>query len=960
MVNAFGSRRHRHGRKCLLGGAGGHDILQASVAFLLPVLSLSASDGLSVVRELATAKDRALATCDTLRYELAGAVDELLYDLNAAREANLVEDKTYGKVRTRLEAIRSEVMERTTALARGQEAFFRKLESSLGGNRLSIENIEQSPELWFMLSEAEIRLGDGTAIRLEPTDFAGGTGYRVYAYKCPPAKAVWIYGKSRGPSKMHTRFFLECATKQEAELRIRGQDADKPGVTRIRILLNGREIFRGPNGFAKQGWSERRFRLPGEALVFGGARDIRTKLGAHSEALRRDANELRHRCTAALHPLKPLIRPLQQKVPRVTPPRANFYRNAFIRGVYYHGIMPNVSLVVKSLRDARCNLILSYLTRSSRAGQSKPSALEELLSRADRAGIPIVEAVLPEKKGWDFLHPERIEDRLLSLLSPWRSKHPSLVGVEFDEPGGWDRAFEEEEAYRAFADFLRGKPRVARELGTVPTTVKPPTQTAQPPDPILWVEWQLFKIETMRRYFAQVNLFCKERGLLLCPIIVGCPATRPQHASFSTLPAVLDIIAQGSYKTSTLNLTFLLELLRANARDRTYLCAGSGYSAPTPRAHELELSVAIPHSNGIWLWCWLHQQPYWFAKSCSKPGLWEVTHSVFRKVARIERFLVNSHSTARIALLYSERTGIVDSYGRPYGFQQPYYLNQLGWYWALISVARQCDIVFAEGLTAERAQRYRVLIVSDARALTPEQISTIRDWTENGGTLVATADTSLADEWGRARDNYALADLFGVRYLLQRTGAPAFRIEHDLQGVPAGACVAYDSHLPYALVEPTTATVLARWEDGAPALTENRFGKGKVLFLTARHFGLDYEGERSTRKLPGRFLPGVLRLVRALVADAPHLLIRTTAADGIEICIRKQPDRYLIHLLNHGEARTVRGLTITLRIKGQSGWEAFYPSDYRRTRVVKVDRHTIKLRVRDFRVYELVVLESRS
>jgi hypothetical protein len=60
--------------------------------------------------------------------------------------------------------------------------------------------------------------------------------------------------------------------------------------------------------------------------------------------------------------------------------------------------------------------------------------------------------------------------------------------------------------------------------------------------------------------------------------------------------------------------------------------------------------------------------------------------------------------------------------------------------------------------------KYRVLVLPNAAALSDAQVEAVRDYVRNGGGLVATGETSLFDELGRPRKDFALADVFGVGY----------------------------------------------------------------------------------------------------------------------------------------------------------------------------------------------------
>lgn len=65
-------------------------------------------------------------------------------------------------------------------------------------------------------------------------------------------------------------------------------------------------------------------------------------------------------------------------------------------------------------------------------------------------------------------------------------------------------------------------------------------------------------------------------------------------------------------------------------------------------------------------------------------------------------------------------------------------------------------------LRPEILRQYKVLVLPNAVCLSDAQCAVIRDYVREGGGLVATGETSLADELGRPRKDFALGDLFGV------------------------------------------------------------------------------------------------------------------------------------------------------------------------------------------------------
>ncbi len=82
-------------------------------------------------------------------------------------------------------------------------------------------------------------------------------------------------------------------------------------------------------------------------------------------------------------------------------------------------------------------------------------------------------------------------------------------------------------------------------------------------------------------------------------------------------------------------------------------------------------------------------------------------------------------------------------------------------------------------VTPKGLARYRVLILPDAAALSDSQADAIRGFVREGGGLIATCETSLYDELGTPRRDFALADLLGVSFVA-KSGASAGRPELDV------------------------------------------------------------------------------------------------------------------------------------------------------------------------------------
>jgi len=126
-----------------------------------------------------------------------------------------------------------------------------------------------------------------------------------------------------------------------------------------------------------------------------------------------------------------------------------------------------------------------------------------------------------------------------------------------------------------------------------------------------------------------------------------------------------------------------------------------------------------------------------------------------------ERYLRNEMSLARVALLHSEQTAAYHSGVAPGDRAED---HMLGMYHALIEARVPFELVHEAFLTPERLDRFKVLILANTAALSDAQCSAIRAYVHRGGSLLATFAASLYDEVGRRREDFGLADVFGVSF----------------------------------------------------------------------------------------------------------------------------------------------------------------------------------------------------
>jgi Glycosyl hydrolase-like 10/Beta-galactosidase trimerisation domain len=96
---------------------------------------------------------------------------------------------------------------------------------------------------------------------------------------------------------------------------------------------------------------------------------------------------------------------------------------------------------------------------------------------------------------------------------------------------------------------------------------------------------------------------------------------------------------------------------------------------------------------------------------------------------------------------------------------------------ALVESHIPFDVISEHNASPALLQQYRVLILANTTCLSDRLVATLRDYVAGGGGLVATYESSLYDEWGQARPNFALADLFKASYRGRtKTAGPSSRI----------------------------------------------------------------------------------------------------------------------------------------------------------------------------------------
>lgn len=124
-----------------------------------------------------------------------------------------------------------------------------------------------------------------------------------------------------------------------------------------------------------------------------------------------------------------------------------------------------------------------------------------------------------------------------------------------------------------------------------------------------------------------------------------------------------------------------------------------------------------------------------------------------------EKYLQNEDPLAQVGLVYSQQTA------KLYGGEKAEKKVEdhiRGFYHALIEARIPFEMVQDNLLNEDRTKRFDTLILPNIAVLSDAQCDYLRQFVINGGSIIATHETSLYDELGNKRSNFGLADLLGV------------------------------------------------------------------------------------------------------------------------------------------------------------------------------------------------------
>jgi hypothetical protein len=931
--------------------------LLAGLALALAAAPLFAQTGTDL-RDRHLAAGRALDT----RYRDAGRrVDMAAYDLEdlAAQSATVP-----AGVSAAVKAADTEMRARWQKLDAQREAVYSEIVElpPPGAHLLRLDDLETLPGSgnWFGIRSARLEWADGTKLDLPPKSFQNGAFKTGYNYLVEPADSVFIYSRASNQYLMQAAFEMPPNAKGEAKLVLSAVDGDAPGQTRIRVTLDGTTVFEGDSPFPSDKWGEHAFAVPAAAFRARPSGSDVSKVAADLDRLDSDIVNFGQWADATADRIERDTRATRNMLdPKPLDIAPDFWKHHFVRGVCYVPFTQEYRHHFRGFRHLGANMLYSY-TGHYNSTSEFPATMDAVRA----TGLPYFQFTYTLSNGsTDTLRlgdPGALAKDARAFIKRVEGDSGVRVDLAVDEPNFRDVLATEPKVLAAFQKYLAARRPVLAAAGIeIAPDARPLLKLEKPEDRPLWMEWQMFKAQYLPKHMRALWDAMGKDNRVPFIIVQDHQPVAPQMASWVHYGAALPWISTDLYNDGAIREAYGMDLLKNATAGKAILTGGAGYSDKTADRFRRTIAVGMAHADGFLQWTDVYfnkyrdSKAYWNASADDqgrgmlqnwRPEYWTIMEDTYAQMKAADAWLTDTRTVDTVAVLTSERTAISDSATNG----APYFQQMLGVYSDLMRQGLPVEARYVENLTPEALARLKVLVLPDARVLLPEEQDRLRAWVKSGGTLIASADTSLSDAWGRPRNDFGLADLFGANRVGKGSGARSFTAFGQTVEVSSSAA-------EVVRVRPNGAAVVAAWDNGDPALLRNDYGQGRAFLLTLRNIGARTGATPGPNGLAGEGWKGFRELLAKMIGDvvpAPPVTI-SGLPDGVEVQVRQKGNAYVLHLTDWMDERTVEGIRIRPNMPGS--WTVFDPTTGARHAPNSGDG---SVAVAPLRVHQMIVVQA--
>ena len=330
------------------------------------------------------------------------------------------------------------------------------------------------------------------------------------------------------------------------------------------------------------------------------------------------------------------------------------------------------------------------------------------------------------------------------------------------------------------------------------------------------------------------------------------PDVNHYHAAKALTIAGTDIYHPTQDDLTGAEIAFGGDMTRSLKRDNYLVLEteAQGYPGWTPYKGQLRLQAYSHLANGAnsvmyWHWHSIHNsyETYWrglLSHDMQENAPYREACIIGNEFSRLGSHLVNLKKKNEVAILVSNEAltalkwfGIEATAAGNHGIG---YNDVVRWlYDTLFKMNVECDFVWPE---SDNLDQYKAIFVPALYAAPDELLEKLKQYTTNGGTLVATFKTAFANENVKVSHEmqpHILSNCFGISYqqftFPKNTGLSGSIINGTAKDSDEKA----EAKVFMELLMPQEAEVLAsydhyNWKEYA-AITKNHYGKGTAIYI---------------------------------------------------------------------------------------------------------------------------------
>jgi len=313
-----------------------------------------------------------------------------------------------------------------------------------------------------------------------------------------------------------------------------------------------------------------------------------------------------------------------------------------------------------------------------------------------------------------------------------------------------------------------------------------------------------------------------------------------------------------------------------------------GWFSYPVESEELLLDGATALASGVGLVYWGLSRFFYQAEGPLSYESGRYVKEIFDFQQKHDALLRSVRSKPQAGILVGAQT--IDWYAGKHFVGKAYENYAHGAYQVLKANGIESEPFLDWQMTPQMLARYELVYAPNAVCLSDAQCAMLADYVRKGGHLIGTHLTSVADEYGRVRKNFGLAELFGADFL----SAEPLEIPDLYLGLRSGELIPQDPQVmrirPAAGAEVLGETLdRGRRANLGPAIVRTKQGGGTVVYIGS---GLEAVYEETRMKPLRAFLGG---LVEPLLAAGRSY--RMEYVPGVTPHFMASHDVLLLHLL---------------------------------------------------------------